>query len=251
MTKAETQDWLLAPELEPLWDKLDERTPARRGLTVGAIVESAIALADAEGIDAVSMARIAKSLGFATMAIYRHIPNKATLVVLMIDRAIGRPPALDAGQSWRTSLTDIARSQADLYRQRPWLLTIPVSSPPATPNNLRWMNATLVALHDTPLAAPEKLQVLIMLTSLIRGLVQLNADGDDDEAIDASFRNAVDRLSQGSEFAETRRTFFDDVPAGAALEKEDTSELQFALDRLLDGLEVLFSRRRAEGWTTT
>ncbi|MGC4191160.1 MAG: TetR/AcrR family transcriptional regulator [Thermomicrobiales bacterium] len=248
MSESNKQDWMLPAELESLWDKLEEREPARRrGLSVDAITTAAIELADAEGMDAVSMARIAANLGFATMAIYRHIPNKAALVVLMIDRGIGTPPVIDAaGQGWRASLSAIAYAQVDLYRRRPWLVMLPVSTPPVTPNNLRWMNAMLEALHATPLILSEKLQVLVMLASLIRGLVQLNVDGNDEETAASAFAGAIDRLARGEEYAAVRRAFFEESPADQ--HPQGTSDVQFALDRLLDGLELLFERRRAEGW---
>src|SRR5260370_20248427 len=70
----------LPPVLELLWGR---RQPGRRGpkpeLTVGAIVEAAMRIADADGLDAVSMARVAQELGFTTMSLYRHVTGKDEL----------------------------------------------------------------------------------------------------------------------------------------------------------------------------
>lgn len=243
MTDVQKQDWLLAPELESLWDKLDEVTPPRRGLTLGAIVTNAIALADAEGMEAVSMARIAKGLGFATMAIYRHVPSKSALVVLMIDRAIGAPPTPVAEEGdWRTGLAQLAKAQTDLYRQHPWILSIPISTPPATPNNLRWLNAMLSAVRGTPLNGTEKLQAILLLISYIRGHFQLHADDENPEA-ERAFLSAITRIARGDDFAELRAIFLSEDEGPPA--DSDESDFAFGLNRLLDGLAVIIDQRQS------
>ncbi|MFE4263716.1 TetR/AcrR family transcriptional regulator [Streptomyces sp. NPDC056883] len=73
-----------------LWETKES---AWSSLSVGGIVEAAIALADAEGLGAVSMQRVAGELGYTAMALYRHVPGKDQLVALMADRAQGKPPA--------------------------------------------------------------------------------------------------------------------------------------------------------------
>ncbi|MGB3330616.1 MAG: TetR/AcrR family transcriptional regulator [Thermomicrobiales bacterium] len=240
MSDDRKQDWMLAPELESLWDKLDERATPRRSLNVTAIVDAAVGLAQAEGIEAVSMARVAKELGFATMAIYRHIPNKAALIVLMIDRAIGPPPAIEAATPWRDQLAQLATAQARMYQAHPWILAIPVSTPPATPNNLRWMNAMLGALRDAPLSPGEKLQALILFTTYVRGYFQLGT-GDDDE--DLAFFSAVERLTRAGGFEDVRAVL--DALGSTTGEAGPDAEFDFGLNRLLDGLAVLFDRRSA------
>ena len=62
-------------------------------LTPARIVQAAIKIADAEGLDAVSMQRVAGELGYAPMALYRYVPGKALLVAAMSDWAFGTPPA--------------------------------------------------------------------------------------------------------------------------------------------------------------
>jgi AcrR family transcriptional regulator len=81
------------------------RTDGSRGpkpaLTLDGIADAAITVADAEGLAAVSMQRVAADLGFTKMALYRYLPGKAELVALMVERALGGPPDL-TGQAWRT-----------------------------------------------------------------------------------------------------------------------------------------------------
>jgi AcrR family transcriptional regulator len=77
-------------------------TPERSGrgpkptLTLEQIARAAIAIADAEGLDALSMRRVAETLGFTTMALYRHIHSKTELIAVMVDTAIGDALTLDS-----------------------------------------------------------------------------------------------------------------------------------------------------------
>ena len=82
------------------------------------IADAAIAIADAEGLAAVSMQRVAADLGFTKMSLYRYLPGKAELVALMVERALGEPPAR-TGQDWRDALADWARLLLDGYHPAP------------------------------------------------------------------------------------------------------------------------------------
>src|SRR6476661_5122429 len=89
--------------LKLLWGT-KERAPRgpKPTLTVPQIVESAIAIADAEGIDNVSMRRVAERLGVGAMSLYRYVPSKAELLDLMVDAVYGeRPAPADADGGWR------------------------------------------------------------------------------------------------------------------------------------------------------
>src|SRR5262245_60943816 len=99
----------LPPGVQLLWGL---REPGRRGpkpsLTLDEIVAAAIEVADAEGLAAVSMARVAKQVGSSTMALYRYVANKDELLLLMSDIGIDDPPVLpDAArgpEGWRKGL---------------------------------------------------------------------------------------------------------------------------------------------------
>ncbi|MEV4187163.1 TetR/AcrR family transcriptional regulator, partial [Streptosporangium canum] len=98
-------------------------TRSRRGLSLERIVRAAIELADAEGLAAVSMRRVAERLGFTTMSLYRHVPGKAELVDLMRDEVMGGEPdaGADRRPGWRAELEAWARDGLALYRRHPWL----------------------------------------------------------------------------------------------------------------------------------
>src|SRR3712207_7579838 len=95
------------------------------GLTIDRIVAAAIAIADADGLDGLSMRRVAGHLGVGAMSLYRYLPGRAELLDLMVDRVCGetdRPHDLPAG--WRPRLEHVAQENRRLYERHPWLLGI-------------------------------------------------------------------------------------------------------------------------------
>src|SRR5262245_58335068 len=86
--------------------------PGRRGpkprYSVDQVVDAAIAVADAEGLQAISVRRIAQELGVSPMAVYTYVPSKAELVGLMFDRVLGETGEAAEGQGWRDALSTLA-----------------------------------------------------------------------------------------------------------------------------------------------
>src|SRR5688572_9759671 len=106
-----------------LWDLRDEPEKAPRlALSLSRIVKAAIEIADNDGIEAVSMQRIAAELGFTKMSLYRHVPSKSDLVSIMIDTAVGEPPDLSVVPGgWRARLEEFVRQLTEVWRQHPWV----------------------------------------------------------------------------------------------------------------------------------
>ncbi|HUQ56130.1 TetR/AcrR family transcriptional regulator [Lentzea sp.] len=137
------------------------------------ITRAAIAVADAEGLAAVSMARVAQELGNATMALYRHVKSKDELLTLMGDAAMGEPPPLPDG-GWRERLGFWAKAVLGAIGRRPWSLQIPVSGPPTGPRSLAWFDSALGALDGTPLEPGEKVGVVMGLLTFVQGEARLS-----------------------------------------------------------------------------
>src|SRR5438128_1907234 len=110
--------------MDLLWgEKRGSSRGPKPALSVQQIAWAAIALADAEGLDAVSMQRVAHKCGVTTMALYRYVPDKAGLVALMIDIGIGDPPALDSiSGGWRPQLEEWAKQLWITFNGHPWSL---------------------------------------------------------------------------------------------------------------------------------
>ena len=109
----------------------------KRGLSLDRIVAAAVKAADADGLEAVSMSRVAVDLGAAPMSLYRYVASKDELLDLMIDLATGQPPA-DPVADWRVGLTRWAEAYRAVLNRHDWILRLPAEGLPdrAAPDRL-------------------------------------------------------------------------------------------------------------------
>jgi AcrR family transcriptional regulator len=166
------RDEPLPRALEILWG---DAAPSRRssGLSRERIVSAAVELADADGLPALSMARLAERLGCGTMSLYRHVANKDELVMFMLSTAPGPPPGSTDNANWSDALSDWAIGLWDVYHRHPWVLQAAAAGPPADPGQLAWLNAGLTALADTGLTERDKLAALMAVLHYVRGAAAL------------------------------------------------------------------------------
>jgi AcrR family transcriptional regulator len=127
-----------------VWNR-DRRTPRRQAPSVDQIVARAIAIADAEGADALSMRRVAADLGSGTASLYRYVASRDELLDLMIDAVRGEeePPTLSG--DWRIDLTNVARRLRAALLRHPWLGSELTGRPTLGPNSLRHADVALGA----------------------------------------------------------------------------------------------------------
>src|SRR5258708_9949822 len=106
----------------------------RQGLSIDAVVAAATQVADTEGLDGVTMRRVAKALGVAPMTLYTYVPGKAELLDVMLDAAYTSMPRLDtSGQPWRQRLAAIAKENKALFENNPWAAPISTIRRPLGP----------------------------------------------------------------------------------------------------------------------
>ncbi|WP_234584206.1 TetR/AcrR family transcriptional regulator [Micromonospora sp. MH99] len=134
----------------------------------GAIVTAAIALADAEGIAAVSMRAVATALGASAGALYRHLSSRDDLLDLMTDRVVGElRPYPEPNADWLDGMLLLAGRQRALFRHHPWLLdTINRMSAPG-PESLAWFDACLGVLEPVDSAVTAKFEAIGMMTGVV------------------------------------------------------------------------------------
>ncbi|MBE2318960.1 TetR family transcriptional regulator [Solirubrobacter sp. CPCC 204708] len=132
-----------------------------RGLNVEQIVEAAVAIADEQGLAAVSMATVAKRCGFTTMSLYRHVASKDELVWRMVDRAVGVAPELEY-DGWRDGLFQWGHALMDRLREHPWGIDIPIIGSLPTFAQLSWLNRGLEIL-DGHVEHPGEAADLVLL----------------------------------------------------------------------------------------
>ncbi|MFJ7262047.1 TetR/AcrR family transcriptional regulator C-terminal domain-containing protein [Streptomyces globosus] len=143
-----------------------------RELSLARIVRTAVAIADAEGLAALTMRAVAARLGVAPMSPYRHVPGKDDLVLLMADAAFGEasPPA-DAAGEWRPRLELGARTLWSVHRRHPWLAQVgPLTRPLLVPNLLAHSEWMLSALDGHGLDPATQFEINVLLYGHVQGL---------------------------------------------------------------------------------
>ena len=157
----------LPPGLDLLWGRREPgRRGPQRGLSVDDIVAAAIAIADGEGLEALSMARVAKELGFTPMALYRYVTSKDELLQLMWNASAKDAEQLVLeGDGWRAQLRYWAIVQREIVDRHPWITQMPMAAPPLAPNSLAFVELGLEALDRTGLADADKLRVIGLISS--------------------------------------------------------------------------------------
>ncbi|MBB3663789.1 MULTISPECIES: TetR/AcrR family transcriptional regulator [Prauserella salsuginis group] len=141
--------------------------PGRSGLTVPAIVEAGTELADAHGLAAVSMRKVAEHLGVGAMSLYGYVPGKEDLTALMTDAAYGElyddvTAPTEAG-NWREAMRFVARRNWELYERHPWLLEVRSPRPDLGPGVVGKYEAELRPLDGIGLSDVEMDSVLALI----------------------------------------------------------------------------------------
>lgn len=221
-------------------------------LNLDRIVRTAIGIADAEGLTALSMRGVAARLGVAPMSTYRYVPSKEELVLHMADAAFGEEtyPA-DAPGGWRARVELGARAMWRLYRKHPWLAQLgSLSRPLLVPRLLVHGEWILAALDGHGLAPTELFDIHVLIYSHVQGLaVHLEREAHAEAATGQSEDQWMDsRASDLRSLAESGRfpTFAKVVGAfedGYDLDLDALFER--GLTALLDGLTPLVEGRRA------
>jgi AcrR family transcriptional regulator len=232
----------LPPGLDRLWSPERPSKGRRGGLNLDKVVTAAVELADAEGLEAVSMARVAKALGFTTMSLYRHVRSKEELLVLMMDRVMVMPPVAPYAD-WREGLAGWAWDLLRMVREHPWVHYVRISPPPATPSSVELMERGLAPLSDTGLAEQDKAHLILMLNGYVFWTARLEtelAPGTGDSETDplVAYITVMHTLVD-ERWPAVKRA----VDAGVFDDEGDTrdADFQFGLARILDGIAGLIS----------
>ncbi len=221
----------------------------KREMSVERIVEAAVDLADAEGLSAVSMAAVAARLGFTPMSLYRYVTAKDDLILLMQEEATGVPSELTREGDWRQRLERLHHEQVQHYLEHPWVLDVPITGAPVTPNTAAWMDAGLAALADTALTYDERLSVVLLVSgqarwagSVLAGYTRAQRESGLDDAEVTSREDSLFRLLISADAYPELRGAIDE---GVFL--DDADPFAFGLARVLDGVAVYLERAAAGG----
>ncbi|KOX14196.1 TetR family transcriptional regulator [Saccharothrix sp. NRRL B-16348] len=225
---------------------------ARTDLGVDRIVAAAVTLADTEGLAALSMRRVADTLGVGTMSLYTHVPGKAELLDAMVDAVHGETPRpTDVPGGWRERLTRIAHDNRDLHLRHPWLLQVPATRAVLGPNVVAKYDYELRAVDGIGLTDLEMDSVLTLVLAHVRASAQVTVDAlrtrdrtglTDDQWWQAAAPLLARVLDPARFPLATRVGAAAGAAHGAAYHGDHA--FTFGLDRVLDGIQALVDSRQ-------
>ena len=260
----------LPPGLDLLWGRRErgKRGP-RPGLSAEAIVDAAVRIADAEGLEAISMARVAAELGFTTMSLYRYVDSKDELLQLMFNAsAFGADSIVLDGDDWRSRLRSWSIIQRDMLDRHPWITQMRMAAPPLAPNSLHFIERALEALDGTGLVDAEKMRAIGLISSYTLSEAKMANDaaravaalakaaqaeqaqpeaadgqpgGDGGQAPPFTFEELLRELVDEQTYPHLYRLAWDSSPADSLSERE---EFLSGLDLILDGVQASIDRAK-------
>ena len=243
--------------------------PPSRGprpeLTAREIALAGIELADAEGLDALSMRKVAGQLGKSAMSLYTYVPGKAELLDLMLDTVYAEL-AMDYAleQGWRAAVEESARQGWEFYQRHPWVLQISGVRSILGPHETDVHETQLRLVDGLGLSAVEMTRVVTVVSNFVRGAAKVMADSRVAERTtgisDEEWWNA--RAPLMGKFMENQKERYPIISRIASAQASDGAEwneddtfsyteklaldsFEFGLQRLLDGIEAFINSRQA------
>lgn len=233
----------------PQTDRPGERSArVRQPLSRDRVVRSAIALADAEGLGAVTMRRLAEVLGVVPMALYKHVADKEDLVEGMVDALIGDfpSPAAQGPGRWRAALRESAMGARSIVSTHPWARRAIEARTARTPAVLGHMERTSQILLRAGFTPDATHHVMHLLGNRIWGFSP-ELFTDDEQPTGSPPARAPRHQPDPADYPGILS-----IAADAHARRPDAStcdedfEFAFALDVLLDGI----ARLKRSGWTS-
>jgi AcrR family transcriptional regulator len=230
---------------EPIWAR-DEPGARRPRYTREQIAAAALAVADAEGIEAVSMRRVAAELGAGTMTIYHYVRTKGELLDLMDDAIMAEVlvPDGELAPGWRESLTQIATRSRDAFARHPWAME-GLRGSQGGPNSLKHFEQTLAAVASLDIALEQKLELVLIVDDYVFGYVLRASEAASElehlEAHESHLLYMASLLETGA-YPHTAAVFDGhDLTSGFELMVgafRNPNRFYHGLERLMDGIEA-------------
>jgi AcrR family transcriptional regulator len=207
-------------------------------LTIEGIARVAVEIADADGLGAVSMQRVARQLGVTKMALYRYVAGKSELLAVMIEQAVGDPPDLHRVRGgWRGKLQAWAQAMWATWDRHPWLPGATTGDRVLGPRELGWTECAVGALAGSGLAGREQLDAVLVLSGHLRNTRSLATAGTQPWT---TGRQVALLRQHGDRFPALMAA----VPAaGDPSPRGSDHAREFGLARILDGLGILIAER--------
>jgi len=224
---------------EPPWSSHVARRPARAPLTREGITAAALAIVDAEGLDALSMRRLAEQLGCGPSALYGHVSGKDELLHMLIDHVAGEVEVPDPDpERWQEQLKDVMRATRNVFVAHRDLAGASIANIPTGPNVVRVVDRLLALL----LAGGLSRQVAAYAADLLPQFVTASA---------YEWSRFEQRMEHEPEYFERLHAYYEALPADRfpvvadllvelmAPDEEDDARFEFGLDVIVRGLAAL------------
>src|SRR5690554_4432165 len=226
----------------------------RQKFSVDQVVDAAIALADSEGIDALSMRNVAERLGTRVMSLYTYVPGKAELIDLMVDAVqLEVPLPATTPTGWRAKLEAVARDNWELYQRHPWLLQVDTTRPPLGPGISDRYEYQLGAVDGIGLSDLDMDSIITLVGGFVAGAARSEAAArrvaESSATTDAQWWEVnapiLDRVMDGSRYPLAGRV---GTTVGELFNAAGNPQhaWEFGLARVLDGVEQYIERVRSK-----
>ncbi|TQL69711.1 TetR family transcriptional regulator [Nocardioides albertanoniae] len=250
MSDVPDQQDLSDPSLRLLWrhrSAAKEEPTARRGpkqkVSLDEVVDAAIALADDQGLAAVTMRATAQQVGLGAMTLYSYVPNRDALLVLMVDQVVGRTELPKLPESPRERLALVAELQVAELRAHPWLLDVHDVRPWLGPNmsdRYEWHLHAVDGLGLSDLEMDQTVAVLVGFAASIarsehvKRLAERATGMTESQWWEANYET-LNEVMAGSDYPLAGRV---GAAAGEAYQaaSDPASELDYGLARIIDGV---------------
>jgi AcrR family transcriptional regulator len=226
--------------VEPIRRRQRRRAPVP--LSRERVIEAALRIADAAGIDAVSMRRLGQELDVEAMSLYKHVANKEAILDALVDSVMAEVPVPDPNAPWRPAVRQAALDLHAALMRHPWAVSVMETRRNPGPTRLRYLDTIVGLLLKAGFDTVGVGDAFMAIDSLVYGFTIQLLSFPLDLKDDAAEADAMAREVFAAGFPNLVR-MAETVSAGPGF----AVELSFSLDLLLDGLERVAADRRAGG----
>jgi AcrR family transcriptional regulator len=236
----------------------EEPGARRAGLSREQIGATAVAIADAQGFDDVSMRNVARELGAGTMTLYHYVRNKDELLTLMGDAIMGElvVPDEELSGEWRDDLSNIARATRQAFKRHPWIFEAMGQPVGSGPNGFRHFEQSMAAVSELRATPRERIELIGLVDDYVFGFTlrevlqeMYEAEGDPDmtESGLAFFESEI----ASGEYPHVSKMFRGDLRAGIERlmesfsgERAQNRRFERGLKAMLDGFQANLKKPR-------
>jgi AcrR family transcriptional regulator len=206
-------------------------------LTRERVLRAALALADAGGIESLTMRKLGQELGVEAMSLYNHVENKDDIVDGITELVLAEIEVPSGGRDWKSEIRRTAISSHDVFLRHRWACSLMMSRPKASTPRMLWMEAVLRTLREAGFSADMTHHAYHALDSHITGFTLWQ--------VNMPFETKAELLDLAQDFlqqipADAYPYIIEHAEQHLAPESPDgATEFEFGLELILDGLERL------------